>query len=232
MCPPLICLVWECCVHHWLKSFQHGGLCTVLLLDSMNPRGGWGRLQNEWDGLKRHRHHLWVTLWECDETALWLLLWAAHNRAYMHGHGHGQTGWDIHSNFFERETFGCTSCDTCLSKRFKIKVLSQTKLRTHVLNNRSGGTVWGSHLSVKYQRPVYTLSQLALTHGPGCICIEQVDPGWQAHAQDPDIYVTQTHPETTNQSQDTCTFHEAAPLLRCKQESLYCTFLTHTLHPF
>lgn len=80
-------------------------------------------------------------------------------------------------------------------QQVKIKVLTHAQLWTHVMNNWWGGYSLGSHLSVKYKRLAYTLSQLTLTHGHVCICIGMMGAGGlrQTHRIQT-VSATQTHP--------------------------------------
>lgn len=146
-------LVWQLVPS---TDWSHSCSCTVLLPHGMSP--GVRQITGRMGWIEKAQTPLWVTLGECDETALWLLLWA-HNSIHTWIHRHTRRPRRIFKLWHLWVRYICLHPQCTFLSKVKIKVLTQ--FRTHVLNNWCGGTVWGSHLPVKYKRPVCTLSQLA-----------------------------------------------------------------------
>lgn len=113
--------------------------------DSTSPRV---RQITEWmGGFEKAQIRLWVTQQECDEPAEWLLLWA-HNK-----HWQAQTTSQADTNHIQ--------CSHVRALKWQ-----------HTFWISGDTFAWGgSHLSVKCKKLVCTLSQLALTHAPGCMYI-------------------------------------------------------------
>lgn len=135
----------------WCLSFNHVQLCSVPLngnTDRVQPccgtvwPPGWGRLQNEWDGLKRHRHHslsqavgMW---WNCT-----VIIAFEHTTAYIHL----GTLLAIHSHG-----------DTHLEDHFEIKVLTWTYFWAYVLHNWWRGAFGVTPVSQIQKAGLYSLT--------------------------------------------------------------------------
>lgn len=105
------------CAQHRLKLC--GSSWTVLLPHVLSP----GLRQiTEWMGrIEKAQTSLWVTLWECDEPAKWLLL-CTQPHIHVRAHTHTLTISERHKHLDVRYV------------SFKIKVLTRTKFWTYVLN--------------------------------------------------------------------------------------------------